>query len=87
MARQVRIAVNGQTGSAAAFFYQYDREKRYVSLAPSLLKAMSNEHTVRTPPVAVKRVGSPFLHRVLPLDQVLQKSFGQRLRGLFGFGS
>ena len=48
---------------------------------------MSTEHTVRTPPAAVKRVGSPFLHRALPLDQVLQKSFGQKLRGLFGFGS
>ena len=86
-ARQVRIAVNGQTGKAAALFYQYGREERYVSRAPSHPKAMSTEHTVRTPPVAVKRVGSPFLHRVLPLDQVLQKSFGQRLRGLFGFGS
>ena len=86
MARQVRIAVNGQT-YAAALFYQYDREERYVSLAPSLLKAMSNEHTVRTLPVAVERVGSPFQHRVIPLDAAVEKSLGQKLRGLFGFGS
>ena len=83
-ARQVRIAVSGQTGKAAALFYQSGREERYVSLAPSHPKAMSNEHTVRTPPVAVKRVGSPFLHRAIPLDAALQKSFGQRLRSLFG---
>ena len=86
-ARQVRIAVNGQTGSAAALFYQYGREERYVTRAPSHPRTMSNEHTVRTPPVAVKRVGSPFLHRVIPLEAALQKSFGQKLRGLFGFGS
>ena len=86
-ARQVRIAVNGQTGKAAALFYQYGREERYATRAPAHPRPMSTEHTVRTPPAAVKRVGSPFLHRALPLDQVLQKSFGQRLRGLFGFGS
>ena len=85
-ARQVRIAVNGQTGKVAALFYQYGREERYATRAPAHPRPMSTEHTVRTPPAAVKRVGSPFLHRALPLDQVLQKSFGQRLRGLFGFG-
>ena len=83
----MRIAVNGQTGKAAALFYQYDREKRYVSLAPSHPKAISNEHTVRTPPVAVERVGSPFQHRVIPLDAAVEKSLGQKLHGLFGFGS
>ena len=86
-ARQMRIAVNGQTGKAAALFYQYGKEERYVTRAPAHPRPMSTEHTVRTPPAAVKRVGSPFLHRALPLDQVLQKSFGQKLRGLFGFGS
>lgn len=86
-ARQVRIAVNGQTGKAAALFYQYGREERYATRAPAHPRPMSTEHTVRTPPAAVKRVGSPFLHRALPLDQVLQKSFGQRLCRLFGFGS
>ena len=86
-AQQVRIAVNGQTGKAAALFYQYGREERYVSRAPSHPKAMSTEHTVRTPPVAVRRVGSPFLHRVIPLEAALKKSFEQKLRGLFGFGS
>ena len=86
-ARQVRIAVNGQTGSAATLFYQYGREERYVTRAPSHPKAMSTEHTVRTPPTAVRRVGSPFLHRTIPLEAALQKSFGQKLRGLFGFGS
>ena len=85
-ARQMRIAVNGQTGKAAALFYRYGKEERYATRAPSHPRAMSTEHTVRTPPVAVKRVGSPFLHRAIPLDAALQKSFGQRLRSLFGFG-
>ncbi|BEU86653.1 hypothetical protein TAMA11512_01170 [Selenomonas sp. TAMA-11512] len=83
-ARQIRIAVNGQTGKAAALLYHYGKEERYVTLAPSLPRAMSTEHTVRTPPVAVKRIGSPFLHRTLPLEKVLKKSFGARLRSLFG---
>ena len=86
-ARQVRIAVSGQTGKAAALFYQYGREERYVSLAPSHPRTMSNEHTVRTPPIAVKRIGSPFLHRVIPFDAAVEKSFGQKLRGLFEFRS
>jgi hypothetical protein len=83
----VRIAVSGQTGKAAALFYQYGREERYVLHAPSHPKAISNEHTVRTPPVAVKRIGSPFQHRVISLDAAVEKSFGQKLRGLFEFRS
>lgn len=63
-ARQVRIAVNGQTGKAAALFYRYGQEERYVADAPSQLQPMSTEHTIRTPPVEVERVGSPFLYRV-----------------------
>ena len=83
-ARQIRIAVNGQTGKAAALLYHYGKEERYVTLAPSHPRAMSTEHTVRTPPIAVRRVGTPFLHRALPLEKVLKKSFGARLRSLFG---
>lgn len=82
--RQIRIAVNGQTGKAAALLYHYGKEERYITLAPSHPRAMSTEHTVRTPPAAVRRVGAPFLHRALPLEKVLEKSFGQRLRALFG---
>ena len=71
-ARQVRIAVNGQTGKAAALFYRYGQEERYVTDAPSQLQPMSTEHTVRTPPVAVKRVGSPFLYRVTTLAEATE---------------
>lgn len=68
-ARQVRIAVNGQTGKAAALFYRYGKEERYVTEGPSQLPPMSTEHTIRTPPVPVKRVGSPFLYRVTTLAE------------------
>ena len=71
-ARQVRIAVNGQTGKAAALFYRYGQEERYVTDAPSQLQPMSTEHTIRTPPVAVKRVGSPFLYRVTTLAEATE---------------
>ena len=40
--------------------------------APSRLRSMSTEHTVRTPPVAVKRVGSPFLYRVTTLAEATE---------------
>ena len=68
----MRIAVNGQTGKAAALFYRYGQEERYVTDAPSRLRSMSTEHTVRTPPVAVKRVGSPFLYRVTALAEATE---------------
>ena len=68
-ARQVRIAVNGQTGKAAALFYQYGQEECYVTHVPSQPRSMSTEHTVRTPPVAIKRVGSPFLYCVTSLAE------------------
>ena len=82
--RQVRIAVNGQTGTAAALFYAYGREERYVRRAPAHPRQMSTEHTVRAAPVAVGRVRSPFLHRVVTLEDAVKKSVWQRLRGLFG---
>lgn len=72
-ARQVRIVVNGQTGKAAALFYRYGQEERYVTDAPSRLRPMSTEHTVRTPPVAVKRVGSPFLYRVTTFAEAMEE--------------
>ena len=83
--RQVRIAVNGQTGKTAALFYQYEKEERYETLTPSHPKAMSKEHTVRTPPVPVKYVKSPFLHHVVPLDDAVEKKGLRNLFAKFGF--
>ena len=53
-------------------FYRYGQEERYVTDAPSRLQPMSTEHTVRTSPVAVKRVGSPFLYRVTTLAEATE---------------
>ena len=68
----MRIAVNGQTGKAAALFYQYEKEERYLTLLPSHPSKMSSEHTVRTPPVPIKYVDAPFLYRITPLEEVLK---------------
>ena len=49
-ARQVCIAVNGQTGSAAALFYQYGKEERYVTRAhPIQRRCQRNTQFVRRP--------------------------------------
>lgn len=75
--RQVRIAVNGQTGKAAALFYQHEKED-FRTLEPDRKKRLSSESTVRTPPVPIVRVGSPFLHKVVPIKNALEK------KGLLG---
>lgn len=59
---QVRIAVNGQTGRAAAVVFSDKRETHIVApLSPSL--HLSGESTVHATPVEVKYVKSPFLYR------------------------
>ena len=83
--RQVRLAVNGQTGKAAALFYQYEKEERYLVHTPPHRKAMSKEHTVRTPPVPILRVKSPFLHRIVPLQDAVEKKGLRKLFAKFGF--
>lgn len=61
---QVRIAVNGQTGRAAAVVFSGKRETHIVaSLSPSL--HLSGESTVHATPVEVKYVKSPFLYQIV----------------------
>lgn len=61
---QVRIAVNGQTGRAAAVVFSEKRETHIVSpLASSL--ALSSESTVHATPIEVKYVKSPFLYEIV----------------------
>ena len=61
---QVRIAVNGQTGRAAAVVFSEKRETHIVSpLASSL--ALSSESTVHATPVEVRYVKSPFLYEIV----------------------
>ncbi len=61
---QVRIAVNGQTGRAAAVVFSDKRETHIVApLSPSL--HLSGESTVHATPVEVKYVKSPFLYQIV----------------------
>lgn len=61
---QVRIAVNGQTGRAAAVVFSDKREAHIVApLNPSL--HLSGESTVHATPIEVKYVKSPFLYQIV----------------------
>ncbi len=61
---QVRIAVNGQTGRAAAVVFSEKRETHIVApLNPSL--RLSSESTVHATPIEVKYVKSPFLYQIV----------------------
>lgn len=70
---QVRIAVNGQTGRAAAVVFSDKRETHVVApLNPSL--HLSGESTVHATPIEVKYVKSPFLY------QIVRKGGGEQPR-------
>ena len=61
---QVRIAVNGQTGRAAAVVFSDKRETHIVApLNPSVM--LSSESTVHATPIEVKYVKSPFLYQIV----------------------
>ncbi|MFR7732150.1 MAG: hypothetical protein ACLU7D_01580 [Collinsella sp.] len=61
---QVRIAINGQTGRAAAVVFSDKRETHVVaSLNPSVV--LSSESTVHATPIEVKYVKSPFLYQIV----------------------
>ena len=90
-AKQVRLAVNGQTGKAAAVILQGLTEKSsllsavagphldclnkeiYRTFTPQTHKRLSAESTIRMKPVPVRKVKAPFLHKVLPFNEALQK--------------
>ena len=60
----MRIAVNGQTGRAAAVVFSDKRETHIVApLSPSL--HLSGESTVHATPIEVKYVKSPFLYQIV----------------------
>lgn len=78
---QVRIAVNGQTGSAAALFLQGEKQEYYRSIASSKQKQMSPESTVRTKPMPIRYVKPPFLHEILPFEKAVETTLMKKLFG------
>lgn len=71
---QIRMAVNGQTGKAAALFLQADKKDyiRTLDLDARMLSEMSDESTIYSPPIPVKYMRSPFLFKRLDINQVLR---------------
>ena len=61
---QVRIAVNGQTGRAAAVVFSETRETHVVAPLSSNLH-LSGESTVHATPIEIRYVKSPFLHEIV----------------------
>lgn len=61
---QVRIAVNGQTGRAAAVVFSETRETHLVAPLSSNLH-LSGESTVHATPIEIRYVKSPFLHEIV----------------------
>ena len=61
---QVRIAVNGQTGRAAAVVFSETCETHVVAPLSSTLH-LSGESTVHATPIEIRYVKSPFLHEIV----------------------
>lgn len=70
---QIRLAVNGQTGKAAALILQDDKLEVYRTVTPHTYRHFSAESTVCMKPTPVQRVKAPFLHQVLPFEKALKK--------------
>ena len=77
---QIRMAVNGQTGKAAASFLKVGK-KDYktagvdyiLSLDPKSQVTMSDESTMYSRPVAIKYVKQPSLYEIYNIEEVLGK--------------
>lgn len=76
---QVRMAVNGQTGSAAALFLKGDAPGAYITICPPAHTALSCESTIRTGMIPIKKVRSPLLYQILPLEKAVRKKSLARL--------
>lgn len=70
---QTRMAVNAQTGKAAALFLEAGKKDYTITLESYPQPEMSDECTMFSPPVPVKYVKSPFLFQTFHIDEVLGK--------------
>lgn len=70
---QIRMAVNGQTGKAAALFLEAGKKDYTRVLEASTQPKMSDESTIYSPPLPIKYEKKPFLYQVLDANKVLRK--------------
>ena len=70
---QTRMAVNAQTGKAAALFLEAGKKDYTRTLDAYPPPKMSDECTLYSPPVPVKYIKSPFLFKTLNINDVLGK--------------
>lgn len=70
---QTRMAVNAQSGKAAALFLEAGKKDytRVLDAYPPM--EMSDESTIYSKPVAVKYVKSPFLYKTMDINQISRK--------------
>ena len=69
---QVRMAVNGQTGKAAALFLHAGKQDDIRTRAASPAPGMSDECTLFSPPAPIAYVRSPFLFRTMSFDEAVK---------------
>ena len=70
---QVRAAVNGQTGKAVALFLQVGKRNYVRTRTAKPEPEMSDECTMFSPPIPVKYEKSPFLYRIISLNEAVEK--------------
>lgn len=68
---QLRMAVNGQTGKAAALFLKAGEIEYIRKLTAEPTPEMSCECTMYSPPIPISYVKSPFLFRAVPLHEAM----------------
>lgn len=88
---QIRMAVNGQTGKAAALFlkvgkrdYRYAGKDYIRTLDPWIEPKISDESTIYSRPIAVKYIKQPFLYKTYNIEEVLEKRENKLKRWLKG---
>ena len=79
---QTRMAVNAQTGKAAALFLEAGKKDYTRTLDAYPSPKMSDDCTIYSPPIPTKYETSPFLFKTLTLDQSACKR-GNLFRRLF----
>lgn len=79
---QTRMAVNAQTGKAAALFLESGKKDYTRTLDPDPPPIMSDECTLYSPPLPVKYVKPSFLFKTMDINQALGKP-RSKFRSLF----
>jgi len=70
---QIRAAVNGQTGKAAAIFLQTGKKDYIRTQIIKPVPEMSDDCTIFSPPAPIIYIKSPFLYKIISLKDAVKK--------------